>query len=192
MSLRWTQKLMVELAAEERHDLGLGAMDALDPYELAERHGIPVYPISKLEQVGCPAETVSHFLETRAKAWSAALIPVGSARIIIENDGHEMVRRRSSMAHEMSHHLLEHAFAASLLGEDHSRSYSDKVEKEALFLSGELLVPAEACRKLAFKRADNAVVADRFGVSTQFAQMRMRGPRVMADRARQKQARTLR
>ncbi len=178
---------MAKLAAEERRELGLDVMDALDPYKLAASYGIPVYPISELDDWGCPAQTVAHFLVTRRIAWSAALIPIGSSRIIIENDSHELVRRRSSLAHEMSHHLLEHEFSAANLAEDHTRAYSESKEKEALFLSGELLVPAAACKKLAFKDADNDAVAARFGVSTQFAQMRMRGVRVYADRARNKQ-----
>ena len=192
MTDRWTQKRMAEIATEERRELGLAIMDPLDPYELAESHGISVYPISELGNHGCSAITVEHFSVKRKKAWSAALIPVGRARIIVENDSHELVRRRSSLAHEMSHHLLEHQFVAALLTEDHSRAYSEKVEKEALFLSGELLVPAEACKRLAFDEADNATVAQMFAVSIQFAQMRMAGPRVMAKRARQKQSRARR
>jgi Zn-dependent peptidase ImmA (M78 family) len=80
-------------------------------------------------------------LVARSKAWSAAIIPIGRSRIIIENDAHQFVRRRSNLAHEMSHHLLEHGFPDTLLTEEHDRAFSPKLEKEALFLSGELLVP---------------------------------------------------
>jgi Zn-dependent peptidase ImmA (M78 family) len=188
MTPRWTQKLMAEVAAEERDELGLGLMDPLDPYVLAERHGISVYPLSTLADDQCPEPTIAHFKITNSKAWSAALIPVGTARIIIENDSHGVVRRRSSIAHEMSHHLLEHEFGKGLIGEDHNRLYSKTVEKQALFLSGELLAPTKACNKLAFREADNAAVADLFNVSTQFAQMQMKGPRQYAKYALAKQA----
>ena len=97
MTPRWTQKLMAEVAAEERDGLGLGLMDPLDPYELAESHGIRVYPLSTLADDQCPESTIAHFKITNSKAWSAALIPVGTARIIIENDSHGVVRRRSSI-----------------------------------------------------------------------------------------------
>lgn len=192
MTQRWTQKLMAEVAADERRELGLGIMDPLDPYQLAERHGIPVYAISDLEAAGCAPETVLHFKATRSNAWSAALLPVGSARIIIENDAHEFVRRRSNLAHELGHHLLEHAFPDTLLTEDHDRAFSPKLEKEALYLSGELLAPDKACVKLAFRDADNAAVAERFDISTQFAQMRMKGARVLAANALRKQSRARR
>lgn len=189
MTVAWTQAKMKTVALEERTELGLGVMDPLDPYELAELHGIATYPITALVATNCPPETIEYFTRTDPKALSAALIPRGSARFIIENDAHEAVRRRSSVAHEMSHHLLEHEFGATLIAEDHSRLYCDKAEKQALFLSGELLVPDEACRKLAFRQASNEDVAAMFNVSTQFAQMRMKGVRVMAARALQKQRR---
>jgi hypothetical protein len=54
--------------------------------------------------------------------------------------------------------------------------------------SGELLAPTKACNKLAFREADNAAVADLFNVSTQFAQMQMKGPRQYAKYALAKQA----
>ena len=128
---------------------------------------------------------------TAAQDWQARFrdsdeVP---AVIVIENDAHEFVRRRSSLAHEMSHHLLEHGFPDTLLTEEHDRAFSPELEKEALFLSGELLVPEKACIKLAFKGADNVAVGSGFEVSTQFAQMRMKGARVLAANALRKQAR---
>ncbi len=110
MSPKWTQKEMAKVAAEERTALGLDLMAPLDPYLLAEAWGIPVYSISDLTAHDCPRDTIEHFRTTSSRKWSAALIPIGSSRIIIENDSHPTVRRRSSVAHEMSHHLLEHVF----------------------------------------------------------------------------------
>lgn len=189
MTFRWTQKAMAELARDERTELGLGLMDPLDPYKLAEAYGIQIYSISELAANDCPAATIEHFRTNGSKRWSAALIAVGTGRIIIENDSHQVVRRRSSIAHEMSHHLLEHAFPEGLLGDDHANLYSAKVEKQALYLSGQLLAPTEACNRLAFREADNAAVAELFNVSTQFAQMQMKGSRSYAKRALAKQAR---
>lgn len=189
MNQKWTQKDMAKVAAEERAGLGLSLMDPLDPYLLAEEWGIPVYSISELTAHDCPSETIEHFRTTSSNKWSAALIPVGSGRIIIENDSHPTVRRRSSVAHEMSHHLLEHAFPEGVLSSDHDLLYSKTLEKQALFMSGELLAPAVACKKLAFRDADNAAVADLFNISTQMAQMQMKGPRAYAKHALAKQAR---
>lgn len=111
------------------------------------------------------------------------LLPIGTARIIVENDNHEPVRRRSNIAHELGHHLLEHPFDQAILGEDHKRVFDDKQEKEATFMAGELLIPLKAAERMAFDGWDNPRVANRYGVSEQFAQMQMKGQRVRAQRA---------
>lgn len=177
--VRWTQKLMQELAEEERTNLGLGQWDQLDPHALCEEHGIPVYALSEIASV----EAVKHFNADRASTWSAALVPVGSARLIVENDKHPVVRRRSNIGHELGHFLLEHEFQTELFGESHTRQFDEKLEKEATFLAGELLVPFQSVEQMAFKGWTNEQVALKFGVSRQFAQMRMKGQRVRAKRA---------
>jgi len=177
--MRWTQKLMREVAEEERSNLGLGLWDQLDPYALCEEHAISVYPLS---EIASPA-AVNHFTATTRSRWSAALVPIGVARVIIENDRHPIVRRRSNISHELGHFLLEHAFQAELFGEAHERQFDAKLEKEATFLAGELLVPFKAVERMAFDGWSNARVAVKFAVSEQFAQMQMKGQRVRALRA---------
>jgi Zn-dependent peptidase ImmA (M78 family) len=86
----------------------------------------------------------------------------------------------------MGHHLLEHPFDSVILGEDHKRQFDQTREQQAAFIAGELLVPMEAARKAAYSKWTNGQVATAFGVSEQFAQMQMKGPRVIADRASKK------
>jgi hypothetical protein len=179
---------MIEVAHEERADLGLGPFDRLDPFALADHHGIPVYRLDELGDDAGAAAAVEHFSTAGQSVWSAALIPVGSARIIIENTSHELVRRISSVAHELSHYLLEHAFDEVLLTEDKKcRQFDVTKEKQAKFLSGELLVPQQAARRAAFLGRTNDQVAERFGVSPQFAQMQMAGARTFARNALRRQ-----
>jgi hypothetical protein len=187
---RWTQRRMIEVAHEERADLGLGPFDRLDPFALADHHGIPVYRLDELGDDAGAAAAVEHFSTAGQSVWSAALIPVGSARIIIENTSHELVRRISSVAHELSHYLLEHAFDEVLLTEDKKcRQFDVTKEKQAKFLSGELLVPQQAARRAAFLGRTNDQVAERFGVSPQLAQMQMAGARTFARNALRRQGR---
>lgn len=174
---------MREVAQEERTVLGLGAVDPFDPYALAEEHGIPVYALRSLPEFGLGSEALSHFTSRDASAWSAALVPLHAARVIIENDAHALVRRRSNIAHELGHHLLEHPFDNVILGEDHRRQFNEQQEKQATFMAGELLIPLAAAERMAFKGWDNARVAEAYGVSEQFAQMQMKGQRVRARRA---------
>ena len=180
--MRWTQKLMREVADEERSNLGLDMWAQFDPYTLCEEHAIDVYALSEVASV----QALKHFTVNRPSAWSAALVPVGPGRVIIENDRHPAVRRRSSISHELGHFLLEHDFQAVILGVSHSRQFDPKLEKEATFLSGELLVPFGAVEQMAFDGWSNQQVAAKFGVSAQFAQMQMKGQRVRAERARLK------
>src|SRR6266568_2892038 len=109
---------MKQVALEERAGLGLTCYDRLDPYLLAHEHRIAIYPIDELPDEYCSHEAVAHFTIRRSTVWSAALIPVGTARIIIENTAHALPRRWATIAHELSHHLLEHTFDSILLADD--------------------------------------------------------------------------
>jgi IrrE N-terminal-like domain len=184
--VRWTQALMRDVAQEERSALGLGSADPFDPYALAEEHGIAVYTLSGLREFGLGDDALSHFTVRDSSAWSAALMSLGEARVIIENESHRLVRRRSNIAHELGHHLLEHPFDDVILGEDHKRQFNEQQEKQATFMAGELLIPLAAAERMAFDGWDNARVAAAYGVSEQFAQMQMKGQRVRAQRAAQK------
>ena len=180
---------MRAVAEEERAGLGLSLLEPLDPYRLADEHGIPVYPLEELADGPRARAAIQHFTSVRSTVWSAALIPVGSSRLIIENTAHSVPRRRASLAHELGHHLLEHEFAEMLLTEDGCRRFDPARENEAKFLSGQLLIPDAAAKRAAFDGKSNAQIATAYGVSEQFAQMRMSGTRVMAQRALAKQAR---
>ncbi|MCO5974828.1 ImmA/IrrE family metallo-endopeptidase [Actinoallomurus soli] len=177
---------MREVAQEERAELGLSATDRFDPYALAEAHGIKVYTLSDLRQYDLGVQALHHFTEQDSSAWSAALVPFGTARIIIENETHAPARRRSNIAHELGHHLLEHPFDGVIFGENHKRQFNDKQEKQATFMAGELLIPLAAAARMAYAGWDNQRVADAYGVSPQFAQMQMKGQRVRAQRAARK------
>ena len=178
--------MMREVAGEEREGLSLGPLDQLDPYALAEAHGISVYSLSELRDWELSDAAHAHLHGANGASWSAALVPLGSARVIVENDGHALVRRRASIAHELGHHFLEHSFDSVILGEDHKRQFDTTQEKQANFMAGELLVPQEAAKKAAYSKWNNSQVAVEYGVSEQFAQMQMTGARVMAARASKK------
>lgn len=169
------------LAVELRTEIGLRSMDAFDPWKLAKEYGVKVFPISTLPVNHAVRE---HFTELRPEVFSGALIPVGNGAVIIENDSHLLVRRRSTMGHELAHVVCEHRFGTSLVNERGCR-VSDRVqEEEAAELAGELLVPFAAATLLARKRATNEEVALQFGVSVEMAQWRMdaTGARLIAQR----------
>ncbi|NKQ58170.1 ImmA/IrrE family metallo-endopeptidase [Amycolatopsis sp. K13G38] len=159
------------LSLEVREELGTDVFAPLDPYALAELYGIEVFD---LRNPVLPKESVRHLTEVRPDVFSAALVPLQpSGAIIIENHVHHPRRRRSTMAHEMAHVLLEHPFGLMLTDENGCRSAVRDIEEEAAELSGELLIPTDAARIAAFKGWSDQSVARYFNVSVAMAQWRM-------------------
>ncbi|MDQ0377862.1 ImmA/IrrE family metallo-endopeptidase [Amycolatopsis thermophila] len=176
-----------ELALEVREELGLDVFAPLDPWALAELYGIEVYDLSNPV---LPEASVRYLTEERPHVFSAALVPLEpSGAVIIENHVHPLRRRRSTIAHEMAHVLLEHPFGLTLTDENGCRSAVAGIEEEATELSGELLVPTDAARVAAFKGWSDHSVANHFRVSVAMAtwRMNMTGARRIAARTRGKQ-----
>lgn len=173
---------MKRLAVEVRAELGLDVMEALDPWKLAELYGVPVLGLGDLS---LDDDVRHHFQAVRPEAFSGALLPHRTGAVIIENDAHTLVRRRSTMGHEMAHVVREHKFGSSLVNERGCRTADKVQEDEAAEVSGELLIPSDAARRLARSKVSDEEVALRFGVSTEFARWRMNttGARLIAQRA---------
>lgn len=157
------------IAAEARIELGSAPQQALDPYALAQLWGLRVIGV---EEVDCDT-AAEHFTTTAPEAFSGALIPYGAGAVILENRCHDFVRRRSTVAHEMGHWLLEHSLETLLVDGDGCRSREDERELEAAELSGELLIPWEQAKRLAYRGTPVEVVADHYQVSAYIARWRM-------------------
>ncbi|NIH83004.1 ImmA/IrrE family metallo-endopeptidase [Amycolatopsis viridis] len=168
---RGFKKQARELALEVRAELGLPVFAPLDPWALAELYGIEVFDLSNPI---LPPESVRYLTEERPHVFSAALVPLQpSGAVIIENHVHPPRRRRSTIAHEMAHVLLEHPFGPTLTDENGCRSVVAEIEEEAAELSGELLIPTDAARVAAFKGWSDHSVANHFRVSVAMATWRM-------------------
>jgi hypothetical protein len=172
------------IALEAREELGLDSHSPLDPFDLAALHGIPVYRISELEDFGASEAALGHYRGERARVFSAAVVPVGTGRLVLINDEHAIQRQHSNLGHELGHVLLEHQFPLTVLGADGCRSLDREVEEQAAWLSGELLVPKQAAFLLARRGATDVEVARRFQVSVPLAAWRMNqsGARKFAQR----------
>jgi Zn-dependent peptidase ImmA (M78 family) len=158
------------LAAELRAEVGLDAMDALDPWKLAELYGIVVIALGDLP---LDNEIRDHFTIEHPDVFSGALVPFRTGAVIIENNSHPDGRRRSTMGHELAHVFGEHKFGTSLVNERGCRLANQVQEDEAAEIGGELLIPFEAAKTLAHRDATNEEVALQFGVSTDMARWRM-------------------
>ncbi|WP_326959276.1 ImmA/IrrE family metallo-endopeptidase [Amycolatopsis sp. NBC_01286] len=173
------------LALEVRKEIDLGPTEEIDPYALAEEYGVDVLTLA---ESGLPAEAAEYFTTDGSAKFSAALVPFGAGCYVVENHTHNLCRRRSTMAHEMAHVILEHEFKLLITDDKGCRSSSSVVEEEAAEFSGELLVPWEGARWAAFKRWTDDEVANHFNVSIEMARWRMNstGVRRFAERARKR------
>ena len=196
MDQKRTKAELQRLAVEIRKvDLGLTEFERLCPYRLAEEHGTAVYSIEELAAYGCPQDAIDYFSAQHPESWSAALIPDGTGRFIVENTVHLPRRRRSNVAHEVAHLLLEHELDCVLLSDGQSgcrNPASRSLEAEAAELAAELLLPAAAARRAAVAGKTDEQVADTFDVSTELARWRMNvsGARLIAQRAANKRGRS--
>jgi Zn-dependent peptidase ImmA (M78 family) len=182
----FTKAMAKQLAIEVREELGVGVHEAFDPYVLADEYGVQVFTLDEIaDGLGDVGDAVRHFTEFRASVFSAAVVPLGSGRVIVENPAHTVPRRRSTLAHEMSHVVLEHEFTTLLRTEGRCRESDREQEMQADELSGELLLPSDAALRLAYNGVCDDDVALRFDVSIEFARWRMNstGARTRAQRA---------
>ena len=151
------------LAGEVRAELGLEPMDALDPWQLAELYGVRVLALghaaSRSRHPGPLPQRPARSLLRRSAAAS-------------HRRGHRRERRPPAGAATLDHwatrwltSLGEHKFGTSLVNERGCRTADKVQEDEAAEISGELLIPFEAAKRLARQKATDDEVALRFGVS---------------------------
>jgi Zn-dependent peptidase ImmA (M78 family) len=156
-------------ALEVRAELGLSALDALDPLALTEHLEIPIIELSDFARTSAGAE---YLLNVEPEAFSAVTVFAGTQRTIVHNDGHADGRVNSNIAHETAHGLLLHP-PTPALDDRGCRMWDQGIEDEAQFLAGVLLVPEDAALAIARGRFTVAEAAAHFSVSTQMIQYRL-------------------
>lgn len=151
------------LAIEVRAELALNLLDPIDCIEVCKRLGVPVVTIPELVSSGASPLSVQRLLLPSAK-FSALTVAAGTKRLIVYNPWHPASRRANSLAHELSHILLEHPLLPAL-GNGGCRLWDSAREGEADWQAGALLVPRDAA--LEWMRSNGSVEegAVQFGVS---------------------------
>ena len=160
-----------------RADLGLGPLDPLDCFALAEDWGIPVVSLGELREDGASEKSIRRLLSDEA-GFSATTICVGSRRLIVYNPRHAAGRRANSLAHEVSHLILEHE-AGPAIGLGGCRHWNPEEEAEADWLAGALLVPRESALTWMLTNGDVEEGARHFGVSVDLFRWRVNHTGVM-------------
>jgi Zn-dependent peptidase ImmA (M78 family) len=171
------------IATEVRGELGLAALDALDPWALAANLGIPVWSLSSLGEDAKAA--IHHLRDIDQGAFSAVTVFSGTKRTIVHNDGHVRGRQVSDVAHELSHGLLQHP-PTPALDDRGCRDWKEDIENEAEWLAGALLITEDAALWIARGHASEDEAAARFGVTRRMVRYRVNvtGARTRVARAR--------
>lgn len=154
-----------EISAEIREELGIGPDARLDCQALADHLCIPVAPVTALEQHGASPKAIATLLAPNS-GFSAFTVCSGSRVRIFYNPRHPAGRHANSLAHELSHMLLEHE-PHPALADDGRRVWAATHEAEADWLAGALLVPRQGALLVLSRGIDTLRTAAHFGVSVQ-------------------------
>ncbi|MGH7442067.1 MAG: ImmA/IrrE family metallo-endopeptidase [bacterium] len=97
---------------------------------------------------------------------------IGTDRLIVFNPDESPSRKASSLAHELSHILLEHPPEAAQVVNG-CRKWNEEHESEADWLAAAILVPREAALVWMQSNGDAYLGACHFGVSLKLFQWRV-------------------
>jgi len=165
------------LSVEERQGLGLKAWAPLDPLVLAAEHGVPVVTFVELSADTNRPTTIAHLVSgAGSDAVSAFTVCQGSRRLIAVNPNHSLPRQASSIAHELSHILLEHDPDQTVpdKGIFSGRAWTPVMEAEASWCGGVLLLPRPAAVVFARNPSQRDQLQARYGVSQEMIEWRIR------------------
>jgi len=125
-----------------RQELDLSPTAPVSCTDICEQLGIPVITVPDLAASGASLKSIRCITSPAAK-FSAMTVASGTKRLIVYNPHHPPGRRANSLAHEISHVLLEHPLMPAL-GVGGCRQWNPVLEAEADWQAGALLVPRQA------------------------------------------------
>jgi len=158
------------IARAVRAELGIVASGPVNVMQLAEHLAIPIRPLSAFDAV--ERDSVFHFVHVDEGAFSGVTVFDGLRRIIVYNDAHAPTRQASDLAHEIAHALLQHP-AQAALDERGCRIWPARLEEEADWLGGALLVSEEAALLIAERKTPLEDAARAYGVSPSMMRFRL-------------------
>ena len=153
---------------------------------LAETLGVPIISLRELEEDGASLKSIRVLMASEAR-FSAATICFGPYRLIAHNPADPPGRGANSLAHELSHIILDHPPLPSI-GAGGCRYWDQKQEEEADWLAGALLVPREGALQWLLRGGTLLVGALHFGVSRALFNWRANHTGVIRQLRRNRQA----
>lgn len=162
----------------------LESQDPLSAWKLAEHMGALVWYPSQIRGV---STTLLSRLTSEPSSWSAATILHPRHTLIILNEAHSKSRQSNDLMHELAHLICGHQPAEAAPVENNPfllTDYDAGQEEEADILAATLLLPRVALMAIAELGLSKMTAAERYGVSTQLLEMRMRRAGVYTQFAR--------
>jgi Zn-dependent peptidase ImmA (M78 family) len=153
------------IAMELRGEMGLSAHDRIDCTALASHLAIQVVPVTALIGAGATAADVNCMVSDDM-GFSAMTVYRGTKCKIFYNPFHAETRTANSVAHEVSHVVLEHEPGPVLTAKG-TRDWNQAQEDEADWLAGAILVPRQGALRWLAHGGSMTGGAAHFGVSAQ-------------------------
>ena len=172
MALRRGFKSEAErIARDVRTELGMKAAQSVEPEVLAKLLGIEVRAGDEL----IPRERFSELENIQPDSLSACTLrPSPDRLVVVYNPLSAESRRRSDVAHELAHTLLDHELSrVERLGDVTFLSCDSTQEEEAGWLSGCLLLPRTLLLAEVRRGSGAKDIANKYGVSERMAQYRL-------------------
>jgi Zn-dependent peptidase ImmA (M78 family) len=158
------------LALDVRAELGLAALEPLDPWLLADHLEIEIDTVSSFRDEAPHSMVLGG---SERAAFSAVTVLDESRRRIVVNDFHSLSRQTNSIAHELSHGLLMHPPAPPFDPRTTLRIHVPVIEQEASYLGGALLVTEAAALAVVANGYNVREAADHYGVSEELMRWRI-------------------
>lgn len=158
------------LAVALRRELGLHESDPLPLDDAARARNVEVVSAADLVD---PAR-LAELERIQAFAFSACTFDIDGRSVIVYNPLRSEPRRRSDVAHELSHLLLAHALTEirEVAGLPFRTCRADQ-EEEATNLGGTLLLPRPLLLRAVGRGMGAQAVAAEYGVSLEMARFRL-------------------
>lgn len=157
------------IAQRLRTDAGVGRSARLKLKSVAESLDVRIVSADEL----VPLEILHEIERIQAYSFSACTFEINERHVIVFNPIRSRPRRRSDIAHELAHIILEHDLTEiQYLNDVPFRTCRPDQEQEATALGGTLLLPRPALLEEARHGATIERVAKKFDVTKQMAQFR--------------------
>jgi hypothetical protein len=163
------------VSIQQRRDLNLSPTDPLDPRRLAELLNVKVWTAEDVPDLD--PEYLQTLLYEDSSSWSAVTLKVGLQTLTIVNSSHSKARQSSDLMHELAHLIIGHEPSRIDVSEDGLlilHTFEKKLEDEANWLAGCLLLPRDALMFARKQKFSDKEIQSKYGVSADMLQYRLR------------------